>query len=132
MGALYVERHDAASSRARDVKWRPSGRSPDDTLNVGQRLLLAPWTKVLHTTPIFLSTVAILLFALGFNSLLVTSFSSARTTPSLHRIPIAVPPFSTALTAYSTCVLVSNGDSHIVQTACAPGSYDHQARRRNC
>lgn len=30
-------------------------------------------------------------------------FSTAKTTPSLHRMPIAVPPFSTALTAYSTC-----------------------------
>ena len=29
-------------------------------------------------------------------------FSVARITPSLHRIPIAVPPFSTALEAYST------------------------------
>ena len=62
---------------------------------------------VKHTTPMFLSTVAIRLFALGFNSLLVTSFSRARTTPSLHLMPIAVPPFSTALTAYSTCGDVS-------------------------
>lgn len=29
-------------------------------------------------------------------------FSTAKTTPSLHRMPIAVPPFSTAFTAYST------------------------------
>lgn len=29
-------------------------------------------------------------------------FSTASTTPSLHLIPMAVPPFSTALTAYST------------------------------
>jgi hypothetical protein len=50
----------------------------------------------------FLSTVAIRLFALGLRSLLDTSFSRARTTPSLHRIPIAVPPFSTAFRAYST------------------------------
>jgi hypothetical protein len=55
-----------------------------------------------RTTPIFLSTVAIRLFAPGFSSLLVTSFSSASTTPSLHLMPIAVPPFSTALSAYST------------------------------
>lgn len=53
--------------------------------------------------PMCRSTVAILLFAPGFRSLLVTSFSTARTTPSLHLIPIAVPPFSTALAAYSTC-----------------------------
>ena len=32
-------------------------------------------------------------------------FSMAKTTPSLHRMPIAVPPFSTAFTAYSTCRL---------------------------
>lgn len=30
------------------------------------------------------------------------SFSTARTTPSLTRSPIAVPEFSTALLAYST------------------------------
>jgi hypothetical protein len=54
------------------------------------------------TTPMCLSTVAILLFALGLSSLLVTSFSNAMTTPSLHLMPTAVPPFSTALTAYST------------------------------
>lgn len=50
----------------------------------------------------FRSTVAILLFASFFWSLEVTSFSMASTTPSLHRMPIAVPPFSTALCAYST------------------------------
>jgi hypothetical protein len=54
------------------------------------------------TMPMFRSTVAILLFAPALSSLLVTSFSSASTTPSLHLIPTAVPPFSTALTAYST------------------------------
>jgi hypothetical protein len=52
--------------------------------------------------PMFLSTVAILLFAPALSSLLVTSFSRASTTPSLHLMPTAVPPFSTALTAYST------------------------------
>jgi hypothetical protein len=55
-----------------------------------------------HTTPMFLSTVAILLLAPALRSLLVTSFSRAMTTPSLHLMPTAVPPFSTALTAYST------------------------------
>lgn len=54
------------------------------------------------TTPMFRSTVAIRLFAPAFKSLLVMIFSTARTTPSLHLMPIAVPPFSTALTAYST------------------------------
>ncbi|KAF2147366.1 uncharacterized protein K452DRAFT_6317 [Aplosporella prunicola CBS 121167] len=57
--------------------------------------------------PMFLSTVAIRLLAPCLSSLLETIFSRARTTPSLHRMPIAVPPFSTALTAYSTCVIVS-------------------------
>ena len=52
--------------------------------------------------PMFLSTVAILLFAPGLSNLLVMSFSRASTTPSLHLIPTAVPPFSTAFTAYST------------------------------
>lgn len=52
--------------------------------------------------PMFRSTVDIRLFAPALSSLLVTSFSRASTTPSLHRIPMAVPPFSTALTAYST------------------------------
>jgi hypothetical protein len=60
--------------------------------------------------PMFLSTVAILLFAPGLSSLLVTSFSSASTTPSLHRMPTAVPPFSTALTAYSTWKLRPSGE----------------------
>jgi len=63
-----------------------------------------------RTTPIFRSTVAMRLFAPGFNSLLETSFSRASTTPSLHRIPIAVPPFSTALTAYSTWKLRPSGE----------------------
>lgn len=45
---------------------------------------------------------AIRLFAPDFRSLLVTIFSIARMTPFRHRIPIAVPPFSTALDAYST------------------------------
>lgn len=58
----------------------------------------------IYTTPMFRSTVAILLFAPGLRSLLDMIFSTARTTPSLHRIPIAVPPFSTAFTAYSTWV----------------------------
>lgn len=58
--------------------------------------------EIVLTTPIFLSTVAILLLAPAFNNLLDNNFSSANTTPSLHLMPIAVPPFSTALIAYST------------------------------
>lgn len=84
MGFLYVDRHDEASSRALDTKCRPSGIKPDDT------------------TPTFLSTVAMRLLAPGLSSLLLMIFSTASTTPSLHLMPIDVPPFSTALTAYST------------------------------
>lgn len=64
----------------------------------------------IRTMPMFRSTVAILLFAPGFNNLLVINFSTARTTPSLHLIPIAVPPFSTALTAYSTYSFKNRSD----------------------
>jgi hypothetical protein len=53
--------------------------------------------------PMLRSTVAIRLFAPALSSLLETIFSRASTMPSLHRMPMAVPPFSTALTAYSTC-----------------------------
>lgn len=73
----------------------------------------------LLTIPILRSTVAILLFAPGFRSLLVMIFSTARTTPSLHLIPIDVPAFSTALTAYSTYnaqqELVSRGVQEVVR-----------------
>lgn len=63
-----------------------------------------------RTTPRCLSTVAIRLFAPGFSSLDATTFSTARTTPSLHRIPIDVPAFSTALTAYSTWKFRPSGE----------------------
>lgn len=63
------------------------------------------------TMPIPRSTVAILLLAPGFSNLLVTSFSNASTTPSLHFMPTAVPPFSTALTAYSTWKLRPSGEN---------------------
>jgi len=43
-----------------------------------------------RTTPMCLSTVCIRRFAFGRRSLDVTSFSTARTTPSLTRRPIAV------------------------------------------
>lgn len=66
--------------------------------------------EIALTTPMCLSIVAIRLFASFFNSLLETNFSNASTTPSLHRIPIAVPPFSTALTAYSTWKLRPSGE----------------------
>jgi hypothetical protein len=62
------------------------------------------------TAPICLSIVAIRLFAPGFNSLLEMTFSTARTTPSLHRMPMEVPPFSTALTAYSTWKFRPSGE----------------------
>ena len=32
MGPLYIRRHCAASSRARDTKWRPSGSKPAEAL----------------------------------------------------------------------------------------------------
>lgn len=68
---------------------------------VGSNERSALW-GVRFTSPTCLSTVAILLLLPGTKSLLPISFSTARTTPSLHRIPMAVPPFSTALVAYST------------------------------
>lgn len=66
--------------------------------------------KMSRTMPMFRSTVAIRLFELGLSNLLETSFSSASTTPSLHFMPIAVPPFSTALMAYSTWKLRPSGE----------------------
>lgn len=63
-----------------------------------------------HTTPRCLSTVAILLLEPGFSSLDVMTFSTARTTPSLARIPMEVPPFSTAFTAYSTWKFRPSGE----------------------
>ena len=50
------------------------------------------------------------LFAPAFKSLLVMTFSTASTTPSLQRIPMDVPPFSTALTAYSTWKFRPSGE----------------------
>lgn len=67
--------------------------------------------EVGRTAPICLSMVAILLLASGFNNLLVMIFSVARTTPSLHLMPIDVPPFSTALTAYSAWKLRPSGEN---------------------
>ncbi len=62
------------------------------------------------TTPRCLSTVAMRLLAPDLSSLDVTIFSTASTTPSLHRIPTEVPPFSTAFTAYSTWKLRPSGE----------------------
>lgn len=104
MGALYVDRHEAASSRPLDTKWRPSGTKPDDTYRDFKHLTDESF-RLRHTMPMLRSTVAILLLAPGFSSLLLTIFSTASTTPSLHLIPMEVPPFSTALMAYSTCQL---------------------------
>ena len=63
-----------------------------------------------RTTPRCLSTVAMRLFAPGLRSLDATTFSTASTTPSLHRMPTEVPPFSTALTAYSAWKLRPSGE----------------------
>lgn len=87
---------------------------------------------VLLTMPMFRSTVAIRLFAPALSSLLVTSFSSASTTPSLHRMPTAVPPFSTALTAYSTWFCERGRRRGACNTeAGVPGSCGRRARRPN-
>ncbi len=48
--------------------------------------------------------------ALGFSSFDVTIFSTASTTPSRHRMPSDVPPFSTALIAYSAWKLRPSGE----------------------
>lgn len=49
-----------------------------------------------------LSMLKIRLLAPGSYNLDVTSFSTAKTTPSFPLRPITVPEFSTALAAYST------------------------------
>lgn len=82
------------------------------------------------TAPMFLSIVDIRLFASFLSSLLLTSFSSASTTPSLHLMPMAVPPFSTALTAYSTCLSFSQRPAEAKGSG-EPGSFGRLARRRN-
>ena len=64
-----------------------------------------------RTMPMLRSTVAMRLLAPGLSSFEVTSFSRARTTPSRHRSPTQVPPFSTALTAYSTWKLRPSGEN---------------------
>jgi hypothetical protein len=66
--------------------------------------------KKARTAPMCESIVAIRLFAPGFSSFDAMTFSTARTTPSLARMPIEVPPFSTALTAYSTWKLRPSGE----------------------
>lgn len=68
-------------------------------------------------------------------------FSTARTTPSLHLIPMDVPPFSTAFTAYSTCYMLQ---SWVRKTAAlfvcskdqededeVPGNSCHRGKRRS-
>lgn len=50
------------------------------------------------------------LLAPGLSSLEVMIFSTASTMPSLQRMPIEVPPFSTAFTAYSTWKLRPSGE----------------------
>jgi hypothetical protein len=92
IGALYVDRQLLASSRALLVKCLPSGNRPE------------------VTTPAFRSTVAIRLLAPGLSSLEEMIFSQASTTPCLVLMPMQVPPFSTALTAYSTWKLRPSGE----------------------
>lgn len=100
-----------------------------------------------HTMPICLSIDCIRLFAPGTRSLEWMSFSTAKTTPSFTRRPIAVltrntqdkrpvsgyviqthPEFSTALFAYSTfkhaCKIVAFQDASI--RCNPPGIYDHR------
>jgi len=71
---------------------------------------LAVDVRVELTTPKCLSTVAMRLLAPGLSSFDAMTFSTASTTPSLHRMPIEVPPFSTALMAYSTWKLRPSGE----------------------
>ena len=92
IGPLYVPLQLLASSRALLVRWRPSGSRPEVTM------------------PAFRSTVAIRLLAPGLRSLEEMIFSQAKTTPYFVRIPMAVPPFSTAFTAYSTWKLRPSGE----------------------
>lgn len=117
-------------------------RKPPRASGSHQACLQTLMSRLRLTIPACVSIVAILLFAPGTRSLLVTSFSTARMTPSLHLIPIAVlrrergtpggtrnvtvsssasggaavkvrwaktktayPEFSTALFAYSSCVV---------------------------
>ena len=84
MGALYVPLQLLASSLALLTRCLPSGSNPE------------------LTRPALRSTVAILLLLPGFRSLDVMIFSQAKTTPYFVLIPMQVPPFSTAFTAYST------------------------------
>lgn len=65
---------------------------------------------MLHTAPMCESMVAMRLLAPGFSSFEAMTFSTARTTPSLALIPMEVPPFSTALTAYSTWKFRPSGE----------------------
>ena len=84
IGPLYVLRQLLASSLPLLVKCLPSGNNPEVTI------------------PIFWSTVAMRLFVFGLRSFDEMIFSMARTTPKRVRMPMQVPPFSTAFTAYST------------------------------
>ncbi len=114
IGVLNVSRHERASSRARSTNCRPSGHHARVYLDAGRvshrrvlRRRKASWAR---TTPRCRSTVAIRLFAPGFSSFDPTTFSTASTTPSRQRMPIDVPPVSTALTAYSTWKLRPSGE----------------------
>ena len=87
-----MDRQLLASSLALLVRCLPSGIKPE------------------VTTPAFRSTVAIRLLAPGLSSFEEMIFSQARTTPCFVRMPMQVPPFSTALTAYSTWKLRPSGE----------------------
>jgi hypothetical protein len=54
--------------------------------------------------------VDIRLLAPGFSNFEVMIFSQARTTPCFVRMPMQVPPFSTAFTAYSTWKFRPSGE----------------------
>ena len=56
------------------------------------------------------STLEMRLLAPALSSLLVMIFSTASTMPLEQRMPMAVPPFSTAFTAYSTWKLRPSGE----------------------
>ena len=92
MGPLYVCLQLLASSLALLIRCRPSGSKPDVTM------------------PELLSTVDIRLLEPGFSSFEVMIFSQARTTPCFVRMPMQVPPLSTAFTAYSTWKFRPSGE----------------------
>lgn len=90
--STHVSSYPMASSRARFT------------------ICLASATKPVTATPWPSSTLWILRLLVGRSILFRTGFSTARTTPSRHLRPRAVPPFSTALEAYSTWKMRPSGE----------------------